>query len=337
MSKPLLSRRGFLNAGTLGSLAFLESCRHSNPHRSTLAYLNGDLPLAWLKVLPNDWKTISVAGPQELINQFPIIHPDLVQFSDAWAQVLGPNELRPLEAHNLLEQLAPFAKPIARLFSKNINEELALPIAFSPWLLVVRNRTDLVARASEGWNLLLDPTLRGKVILPSSPRVVIDIAQRLQGGLDSLPLLRRSVLSFDQIYGINLLVNGDADVAILPARQVIPLLREDPALRAFLPNQGTLLSWNTLVRPATSQKPLPSDWIQAAWKRPLLKRLLSRGWVPPLPRISLMRAFKSLEMSDEWVELMYPTESLLKSCSTLIPINDSERKHLQQIWDETMQ
>ena len=45
-----------------------------------------------------------------------------------------------------------------------------LPVGFGPWLLVLRNRRDLLADggAERGWSLLLDPSLRKQVVLPAS-------------------------------------------------------------------------------------------------------------------------------------------------------------------------
>nr|AUG32768.1 hypothetical protein PLO_796 [Paulinella longichromatophora] len=336
MNSSLLSRRQLLKTSTLGSLALLSGCEYSKLRRSTLLYSRGSLPYQWRKLLPSHWRSNSVANSGEIVNQAISTHPDLIQLSDAWAQLLDPNDLDSWDGVPLLRELALFAKPITHILKQDICREIALPIAFSPWLLVICNRPDLVARFSEGWHLLLDPTIRGKVVFPSSPRVLIDIAQRMEGGLKMLPNLRRSVLSFDRHYGLNLLLNGDAEISILPARQAIQLLPEHPHLKGLLPKEGTLLTWDVMVRPSQSQKSLPIDWIKAAWERPLLDQLIASGWVPPLPLARLQGVLNKLELPDEWIELLYPEESLLNKCSSLLPLDISERKKLQDIWTKSM-
>nr|YP_009530963.1 hypothetical protein PMNZ_731 [Paulinella micropora]AXY63652.1 hypothetical protein PMNZ_731 [Paulinella micropora] len=336
INSALLSRRQLLKTGTLGTFALLSGCEYSKLSRSTLLYSRGSLPYQWLKLLPNDWRSDSMVNSSEVVNRILSSHPDLVQVSDAWGQLLNPNDLAPLDTIPLFKELALFTEPITYIFKDDLLRKVALPIAFSPWLLVICNRPDLLARSSEGWHLLLDPTVRGRVVFPSSPRVLIDIAQRLEGGLETLPALRRSVLSFDRYYGLNLLLNGDAEISILPAREAIPLLQEHPHLKGLLPNQGTILTWDLLVRPLLSQKALPIAWIQEAWKRPLLDHLIANGWVPPLPRARLQGALDKLKLPPEWKELLYPEESLLNKCSSLLPLDINERKRLQDIWTSVM-
>jgi hypothetical protein len=162
----------------------------------------------------------------------------------------------PPDAPELLAQLAPFAAPVSRLFQPEDAPELAFPWAFSTWVLVLRSRPDLARRRQEGWDLLLDPSLKNRLVLPSSPRVVIELVLRQLGLasppsglaapsqppsqpndhpqgppgpkaepavlddpklLEAVQRLRRQALACDEANGLNLLLAGEADAAVLPA------------------------------------------------------------------------------------------------------------------------
>jgi hypothetical protein len=292
---------------------------------------------------------------------------DLVQLSDGWALDARTDLLEPFGAPELLAQLAPFTAPISRLFRPEGSPALAFPWAFSTWVLVLRSRPDLARRRSEGWSLLFDPSLKGRLVLPSSPRVVIELVMR-QLGLTPAPLsstalaqapvqpnvqasprpktdaapmedprlqeavrhLRSQALAFDESNGLNLLLAGEADVAVLPARRVLPLLRSDPRLEALLPESGSPLIWSLLLRPAGAAA-LPQEWISSVLQPPLLNRLLAQGWVPPLPAERLAQALAAWPAST--ARLLLPPPTVLALCTSLAPFSEPERRQWQQLWD----
>ena len=360
MALPLLHRRQLLRLGGLAGLALLGGCDSGAP--SQLLYAPGDLPSAWLKTLPKPWRGRPQPSPAAVLAALDKPGMDLLQLSDGWALDVPSDQLAPLGAPHLLAQLAPFAAAPSRLFQAEAAPALAFPWAFSTWVLVLRNRADLARRRPEGWGLLLDPSLKGRLVLPSSPRVVIELVLRQLGlalegswsaaaavaaadpavlddpaGLDDprLPAairrLRSQALACDEANGLNLLLAGDADAAVLPARRVLPLLRSDPRLQALLPESGSPLIWSLLLRPAGAA-PLPQEWLAEALKPPLLNRLLAKGWVPPLPAQRL--AAPLLAWPEPAAQLMLPPPEVLERCTNLAPLSASQRNHWQALWDQ---
>jgi len=129
------------------------------------------------------------------------------------------------------------------------------------------------------WGFLLDPVLRDSLMLASSLRVVIALAERLPNDLDDLPHLRRQASSYDDRNGPQPAACRRGGGGGLQARWAVPLLRSDPRLHAMLPDQGAVLGWTVLVRPASSPEPLPQPWVDlAAWGQPLLSHLARQGW-----------------------------------------------------------
>lgn len=360
MALPLLHRRQLLHLGGLAGLALLGGC--SNGAEPQLLYAPGELPSAWLKTLPKPWKRQPQPSPAAVLAALGKPGMGLLQLSDGWALDAPTDQLDPLGAPKLLDQLAPFAAGPSRLFQDKGTQPLAFPWAFSTWVLVLRNRADLARRRQEGWTLLLEPSLKGRLVLPSSPRVVMELVLR-QLGLPSqgswptagalakadpavldnpspqddprLPAairrLRSQALACDEANGLNLLLAGEADAAVLPARRVLPLLRSDPRLQALLPESGSPLIWSLLVRPAGAA-PLPQAWLAEVLKPPLLNRLLAKGWVPPLPAGRLAAPLSA--WPEPIAELMLPAPEVLARCTSLAPFSAAERIQWQALWDQ---
>ena len=364
------SRRRLLQAGALAGSGWLVGCARGASSSPTLLYSRSQLPAAWGKQLPSPWRGKALEGPEAVLAQQN--DADLLQLSDGWLGALEADALQPLSSSSaasaLFEQLAPFTEAVRAGFRNPLAAPeglaapaaapplapIAYPWAFGTWVLVLRNRSDLSRRSAEGWNLLLDPSLRQQLVLPSSPRVVIELALRTlspdtaaagsapaaTSGIDRLSAaalpgqlkrLRQQALAFDDKHGLNLLLSGDAEAAVLPSQRVLPLLRSDARLTALLPASGSPLWWNLLLRPRQSREPAPLAWIARSMERHTLYRLLAAGWVPPVKR-QLLRA--ALEPWPEHVaRLLYPDDAVLARCTSLPPLNSADRQRYQSLWN----
>ena len=340
-------------AGAAAAAGALAGCRRGGSD-GLLLTPRGQMPPAWLQRLPQPWQARPLPSPAAVLAAAE--HPAgasalLLNLGDGWAQRLERSQLQPCPASALLAQLDPRAAAAARLWGPPVSPPLAFPWAFGTWLLVLRHRPDLADRRHEGWALLLDPSLRGRLVLPASPRVVIDLACRQlgwRGGTSSGPdledprlpqqlhRLQRQAVAFDDVDGLNLLLAGDAEAAVLPSHQVLPLLRRDPRLQALLPDAGSPLWWQLLLQlaplsPLAADPAWPLPWLADGLALPLLDRLLAGGWVPPLPRAQLAPAL------GRWPEplrpLLLPPEAVLQRCSDLGPFSSAEQRRWQQLWD----
>ena len=353
-----VGRRRALQLAALAGAAVagggLGGCSRQEPAGRLLS-VRGVLPAAWLQELPSDWRADPLASPEAVLAAALRPHEtsaQLLALGDGWAQRLDRSQLQPFAAPALLAQLDARAQSASRLFASPGAAALAYPWAFGTWLLLLRSRSDLWQRREQGWDLLLDPSLRGRLVLPSSPRVVIDLACRqlgLPGGTaaavadprlpDQLRRLVGQAVALDEVDGLNLLLAGDAEAAVLPSHRVIPLLQSDPRLQALLPASGSPLWWQLLLRPApmsalAADPPLPLAWLRQGLELPLLDRLLAGGWVPPLPRARLKPALA------RWPErlraLLLPPEAVLQRCSNLEAFGPSEQQRWQQLWDRAL-
>ena len=331
MPRPFLTRRRLLQLGALAPVSLLVACRQQ---RLQLLAVRGDLPSGWSERLPAEWSLRLAETPDQVQaglqgrGERPGGGAGLVQLWDGWASQLPPGLVQPLAAGALLERLDPQAAAVSRLYGPPGAPAVAFPWAIDPWVLLLRDRPDLVLRRREGWGLLLDPSLRGKLVLPSSPRISISLVQADPGRLRQL---RRAALANDERNGLNLLLSGEAEAMVLPRRQTIPLLRRDPRLAVVLPEQGSPLGWNLLLQPTGSSAPLPLAWLETALQPPLLPRLLAAGWVPPLPQHQLELAAALLPPAQR--TLLVPPQAVLARCWSLPPLKPAQRGELQALWD----
>ncbi len=306
---PFLSRRQLL---LLAGTGLLTACAPSPRRR--LALPAGQLPKPWLQRLPGDWGV----EPWKLqATATPPSGAALLALSDGWATGLPASSFAPWPAGPASEGLLPQAEAL---------RPWGLPVGFGPWLLVLRDRFDLVG---DSWQLLLDPSLRGQLLLPASARLVIEIAKRIGEPAEVLPRLRRQALGFNDRDALTLLLNGDAQAAVLPSGAVLPLLNRDSRLRALLPREGSVLWWSLLLLPRRGGVLPPTDWLLAPRQSPLLDQLLRAGFTPPLQRQKLAAALARQRFS----ELLLPPEPLLARCSTLLPASEAERQAATALWN----
>ena len=297
-----LTRRSLLTL--LSGAGLLAAC--SGP-KQRLGVQNGTLPRAWLQRLPAGWgfESIPLGTALPKPSQSSGLGP--LALTDGWATSQPASHWLPWPASAATELLMPEAQALL---------PWGLPVAMGPWLLVLRDRPDLWQSLADkaGWQLLLHPSLRGQLLLPASQRVVLDIAKRMGNQAEIMEQLKQQALGFNDVDALTLLLNGEAQAAVLPSRAVVPLLRSDSRLRAFLPIQGAPLWWNLLVRPASAAAIPPLEWLLAPSKSPLLDQLLRAGFTPPL-KLPLLAAALSRQPQ---AQLLRPPAELLKRCTTII-------------------
>ena len=317
-----LSRRAVLGLAAMTGVGLLAGCQR---RPSELLASRGDMASAWAAELPRAWSFKQLDDPQQVLAQRH--KAELLQLSDGWAGSLDPAAQAPIANAALLARLDPAAQPVSRLFL-NGGPARAWPWSVSPWVLVLRNRPDLMRHAAEGWNLLLDPSLAGKLVLPSSPRVILALIGEDAGRLAQL---RRAAMAYDEPNGLNLLLTAKAEAVVVPRQRVVPLLRRDPRLQVLLPSGGAPLSWNLLLRGGKPTPEPPLEWLAAVLEPPLLPKLLRAGWVPPLPIAALERAATGLP--DPLARLLAPPQEVWSRCFSLPPLTEEERRRLQRLWD----
>ncbi len=285
------------------------------------------LPAPWQKQLKAPWRITELKA---FVSSDPpwLSSTDLLTIGDGWLSNLNPGSFQAIDAAPLQSQLGPLAEQFLSELPTSWKGKI-FPVGVSPWVLLFRGELALKDQASKSWDVLLDPEFKGKVLLPSSPRLVMSLAAHMQTP-DALRRLRQAAISFDDRHALNWLLQGDAQVAVLPLQRSMGALLRDQRLHAVLPAQGAPLNWTLMLRPSSSKEPLPQDWVKKAWEEPLLSRLLSAGWVPPLARSKLSTAMS--RVPKRLHALVLPSYEIWQSCWNLAPLDPSEQNALKAKW-----
>ncbi len=323
-----LGRRSFLRLVACSGLLSLSGCSFATTG-PTLGFPRGVLPIEFLHALPSQWR-YQVFKNQSAIDFYKfqqIRDVDLVAFADGWL-THAPHELfQNLGANKLLDSLnnqaIDFLNGLGPTFASKV-----FPIAMSPWVLIFRRGEEFLPRANESWDILLDPALKGEVILPNSPRLIMSLAERMSQD-DSLRLLRSQARSFDDKNGLNWLISGKAKVAVLPLQYCLSNLTRDPRLSIALPKKGCPLNWTLVLRPKESVEPFPSAWIQKSWRLPLLVNLLVMGIIPPLAYDELTEA---IDLLPKQFQFIFRKGKVFKNAWSLPPLSSIEEKVLEERW-----
>ncbi len=330
MSINTLGRRDFIRYSVLASIFGLTSCGFSTP-KAVLLASNGVLPKELLKALPAKWKVQLLQPRSEsgfVFNEELLKDIDLLALGDGWLSNLSSEILQPLKLENFSSRLNFLARSFLLGLGPDFTDKV-FPIALSPWVMLFRKGDLWLKQANESWEVLLEPDLKENIVFPNSARLVMSIAEKL-GGRDELIRLRLQAKSFDGRNGLNWLLSGKAKVAVLPLQQCMLSLSRDPRLSVALPKSGSPLNWTVITRPIASREIFPELWIKQAWDLPLLGRMISRGWIPPIAFSELRKAVKFVP--DRYQSVLLPTEEVLENCWTLPPLTALEQQAAEERW-----
>ena len=324
-----LSRRHVLQMiGATGSV-LLAGCRQATASPTLMAPA-GVLPKPWADALPKPWRLMLASSQQEWRPE-DRARVDLLVMADGWLDAYSADALQPIASEPLRRQLDRQAQSL--LGELGALQDRVLPLSVSPWVLLLR---DDPAMAKEGWPLLLDSAVAGRVVLPASPRLVMSLADHL-GGSQSLSTLRRQALTFDDRQASNWLLKGDARVVVLPLNRCIALLRRDPRLRAVLPASGAPLHWTVLLRPEASREPVPQSWVEQGWRDPLRRRLVQLGWRAPITSSDPVSGSMADQnaLSVRLRPLLFPPAETWSRCWSLPPLPPQGQKDLERLWRDS--
>ncbi len=332
MNEYLLRRRNFLRLSVFAGLNIIAGCGQ-NVSKQFLVASPEVLPKQLLRALPPTWsyKPIKAPTSKDIFQDVLVNNADFLAIGDGWLGRLPTDKFRKISYPSIYNKLNFLAKDFLSSLEIDISDRI-LPIAFSPWVMLFRNGEEWLKDAKERWDVLLDPRLEKEIILPSSPRLVMSISDRLssRGGLSKL---RSQALTFDDRNAINWILNKDAKVAVLPLNQCLKTARIDPRLSIALPKQGAPLNWTLLASSKTSKEPLPISWIERVWSPPLLGNLIADGWIPPVAKEDIQAQISKVPF--EYREIVLQTEEFWSQCWSLPPISQVQVQKLEKRWFES--
>jgi putative spermidine/putrescine transport system substrate-binding protein len=153
------------------------------------------------------------------------------------------------------------------------------------------------------WRDLLQPSLRQSIALPSHPRLVIAIAQKIQSGrfnpvlegsnsgpaldaalVDTFNQLNLQVKTYDSNNSIKALINEDVKAVVGWSGDAVAASKRYRDLRIVVPEEGSLLSAEMWVRPkGADMSAAAQQWIDFCWQSgPATEISLSKRGLSPI-------------------------------------------------------
>ena len=327
----MISRKDFLTLGSLSILYGLSGCGRSR-NQSIIYAAKGTIP----KVIYNDfqdkyiYKEIKITNYRKPFESIMKTSPDFISLSDGWVAGLKGEDFSEIKDNKLFERIyTPKTKEFISSFGPKFYNKI-FPLYFSPWVILYRNSLDLDDVNSQDWDFLLNKELSKRLIMPRSPRFVISIARRIKH-VNALQILKKQTLAFDDQNGFNWVSSGKAKAAVLPLSSCFDKLVTDSSLSIIFPKNGTPLSWTLLLQSKSSKDNFPFEWIERCWEDPLLNKLLSKGFIPP---ISYRDIDKNLNFpSVIFKERILEDNNYLKKCWSFSPLSEFDISTLENLWN----
>jgi len=326
-------RREFIKYGLISSLFLLSGCSTSQK-RLVLRGVSNSFPSEFIHSLSEGWEF----SP---INDMELKHfsykstlqekTDLLVLNDGWLSDLPINSFQEIKANNIRnnfsKQTISFIDGLGEEYNKKI-----LPLTVSPWVILFRNENSLALQNKNSWEVIFSDSLTNQIVFPSSPYLLISIAQKIDL-VNDLSKIKNQAKSFDDRNALNWVVSGRANAAVLPLSSCVDSLIKDPRLSVLLPQGGSPLNWTVLASPSLSSEFFPTDWFDSLWGTTYLRRVISKGFLPPTSFSDLRR--KNINLSQRYQSIFPPAESVWNKCWSLPILSFEEKKAFALNWNNS--
>ena len=331
MLKKYSTRRQFLNYGKLSILFFLNSC--SNPSKKISISLQSSLyPKSLKDTLPKSWRqeSINFSKLDLETNDNKLSNTEFFLINDGWINSLNFESFQNINNLFPNDILNDKAKDFLKNFKENQSNKL-FPIGIVPYAVIIKNNKDLIHNATKSWDFLLSEKLKGKIIFPKSPRIIMSISKKISAK-DSLSKLKGQAMLFDDQNSINWLLNSHANVAIIPYSQCVKYLKVDSRLSIVFPNKGVPLIWNFLLSKSKIYNQILIDWIKSLEKRNTIDQLVNAGWYLPFNNEYSQSKYNINSKNNNFG----PSKLCWENSWSLFPLNNKEKFNLENLWNQSL-
>ena len=211
-----------------------------------------------------------------------------------------------------------------------IQRSKLFPLGVVPYTIIIKNNKELISSARNTWDFLLLKKLKGKIIFPESPRILMSIAEKINTS-NSLKKLKSQAMLFDDENMLNWLINSDACVAIVPFSLCSKYLKIDPRLSLAFPSQGVPLMWHFLLSRSDLNSAKLTDWIKSFEKKSVVDKLVSQGWYLPFNSDYLQSKYKS-----ELLPISGPSQKCWDNSWSFPVLTNEEKIKLENSWNDSL-
>ena len=330
MSSKFATRREFLNSSKLSLLFLLNSCSNL-PNKVKIALQNSLYPQSFKDTIPKDWKQekINFKSIQLKKNRNTIFNSDFTLINDGWLTSINFAKFEKINEYPFIKNLDKRSIEFLGSFNE-IQRSKLFPIGVVPYTIIIKNNKELISSARNTWDFLLLKKLKGKIIFPKSPRILMSIAEKINTS-NSLKKLKSQAMLFDDENMLNWLINSDACVAIVPFSLCSKYLKVDPRLSLAFPSQGVPLMWHFLLSRSDLNSAKLTDWIKSFEKKSVVDKLVSQGWYLPFNSDYLQSKYKS-----ELLPISGPSQKCWDNSWSFPVLTNEEKIKLENSWNDSL-
>ena len=330
MSFKFATRREFLNFSKLSLVFLLNSCSNL-PNKVKIALQNSLYPQSFKDTIPKDWKQekINFKSIQLKKNRNTIFNSDFTLINDGWITSINFAEFEKINEYPFIKNLDKRSIEFLGSFNE-IQRSKLFPIGVVPYTIIIKNNKELISSARNTWDFLLSKKLKGKIIFPKSPRILMSIADKINTS-NSLKKLKSQAMLFDDENMLNWLINSDACVAIVPFSLCSKYLKIDPRLSLAFPSQGVPLMWHFLLSRSDLNNAKLTDWIKSFEKKSVVDKLVSQGWYLPFNSDYLQSKYKS-----DLLTISGPSQKCWDNSWSFPVLTNEEKIKLENSWNDSL-
>ncbi len=333
MNTVKFGRREFIKYGLISSLFLLSGCSTSQKKLALRGFSNS-FPREFINSLSTDWEFSPIKDidfKEFSYNSTFQEKTDLLVLNDGWISDLPIDSLQEIKADNIRNtfnnQTSSFLDGLGEDYKKKI-----LPLAVSPWVILLRNEDSLTLKNKNSWEVIFSSALTNKIVFPNSPYLLISIAKKINL-VNDLSIIKSQAKTFDDRNALNWVVSGRANAAVLPFSSCVDSLIKDPRLSVLLPEEGSPLNWTVLASPSLPPDSFPTDWFDLLWGSTYLRRVISKGFLPPTS-FSDLRS-QNINVSQRYQSIFLPEETVWNKCWSLPILTFEEKKDLALNWNNS--
>ncbi len=328
-----IRRRDFIRYGLISSFFVLTGCSASQ-QKLALRGVSNSFPSEFINSLSTGWEFFPLKNVEIKKNPYSSTlqeKTDLLVLNEGWISNLPYTSLREIKATFIRDDLTNKAQAFINGLGSNYKNRI-FPLAVSPWVILFRNEDSLALKNKNSWEVIFSSSLTKQIVFPNSPYLLISIAQKT-GFLNDLSKLKSQARAFDDRNALNWVVSGRANAAVLPLSTCVDSLIKDPRLSVLLPSEGSPLNWTVLASPQLSSEPFPTDWFDLLWGPTYLRRVVSKGFLPPIS-FSDLRS-QNINIPRKYQSIFIPEESVWDKCWSLPLISYEDKKKFALYWNNS--
>ncbi len=330
MLKKYPTRRQFLNYGKISLLFFLNSCSNSLK-KIKIGFQNSIYPKSFKDTFPAIWKKENINFSKLKLekNKIKLSQSDFILINDGWLNSINFSSFQNINNLFSNDILDKRSRDFLKSFKKYQRDKL-FPIGVVPYAVIIKNNKDLIYDASNSWDFLLDEKLKGKIVFPQSPRILISISKRISVK-NSLIKLKEQAMLFEDKNSINWLINSHASVAIIPFSLCEKYLRVDSRLSMVFPSKGVPLMWNFLLTKSKINNRILTDWIKSLEKRAIIDELANQGWYLPFDNEYSQKKYNIKIENNNYG----PSKKCWENSWSFSPLDNEKKLNLENLWNQS--